>query len=105
MADSTALEVFAHQPLLSLLREAGYQTCLAVCAYAEEVHQRQNRQRAKPVPCDVASRQDEQLRDSTRREIRDEPWDQRFIFAGCPRISVLCDLQETSRSIWPTGSM
>ncbi len=85
VADSTALEGFARDPLLKLAREAGYHTCLLAFSFAEEVYQRQNRLRTKPVPLDVVWQQSDHFHDHTLREIREEPWDQLHIFEEWPQ--------------------
>lgn len=85
VADSTALEGFARDPLLKLAREAGYHACLLAFCFAEEVYQRQNRLRTKPVPIDVVWQQSEHFHCHTLREIRQEPWDQLHIFKEWPQ--------------------
>lgn len=85
VADSTALEGFARKALLDLAREAGYRTCLLVFNFAEEVYQRQNSQRMKPVPSDVVARHYQQFRWRTLREIRTESWDRCYIFKEWPQ--------------------
>lgn len=85
VADSTALSSAARQPLLEMVCEAGFATCLLVFSFRRDVYQRQNGQRTKPLPDEVIFQQHAQLRRHTLREIYREPWDQLFLFEEWPR--------------------
>lgn len=85
VADSIALEGYARKALLDLAREADYHTCLLVFCFAEEVYQRQNSQRAKPVPAALVSQHYQLFRWETLYNVHTEPWNQCYVFEKWPQ--------------------